>query len=82
MRDGQPPSALPHLAGQRARIMAERMALEPVEQHDQRRAGIFSPRAFVEKIDIDEIAVGRVPADAAPARCGQQPAAYRRIDGV
>ena len=42
------------------RVVARRRAFEPVEQHQQRCAGI----GRIDKVDIDEVAVRRVPAFA------------------
>src|SRR6266540_7262510 len=61
MRYRATPRPLPELARERASVMAARAALEAVKQHDER--GI---RRTCQTIDIDEIAVRRVPALSLP----------------
>src|SRR5467141_2880546 len=61
MRYRATPCPLPELARERASVMAARAALKAVKQHDER--GI---RRTCQTIDIDEIAVRRVPALSLP----------------
>jgi hypothetical protein len=57
VRNGDAPAALRGVGGDAARIVAVRAAFEPVEQREALRR-----RRIAGEVDVDEVAVGRVPA--------------------
>ncbi len=65
VRHGAAPSLLPELARKSTSVMAARVALEAVKEHNERSIGWTC-----QTIDIDEVAVRRVPAFPLPTRLG------------
>jgi hypothetical protein len=63
VHDQRAPAAIGEVAHRRARVMAARVALEAVEEREQR--GVLRPGLRLREVDIDEVAVGRRPALAA-----------------
>src|SRR5687767_1295778 len=59
VRDGDAPAILRRMPGDGARVVAVGASLEAVEQRDAPRRSRFAG-----EIDVDEVAVGRVPAFA------------------
>src|SRR2546427_3104553 len=65
VRHGAAPGLLPELARKSTSVMAARVALEAVKEHNERSIGWTC-----QTIDIDEVAVRRVPAFPLPTRLG------------
>src|SRR5438552_701387 len=65
VRHGAAPGLLPELARKCTSVMAARAALEALKQHNERSIGWTC-----QTVDIDEIAVRRVPAFSLPTRLG------------
>ena len=76
MRNGARPAALPECVHQRPRIMAVAGALKPMEQRQKWFSGFA-----VDEINIDKIAVRRIPAFAAESYVGF-PDPECRINGL
>ena len=78
MHDQALPAVAPASVHHEARVMRTRIALESVEQHQHRRAGRDRRGG---EVDVDEIAVRRVPA-LAPVRHLRHRQHARRHDGL